>query len=176
MTTLRGDVLSRPYAIVDFGKEVGGDVTRRARRSSSGSPKVSFAFIESKQFMTSASDYSADPVGVVTETETVKVPNGTSTISPPDGRGGFRYLMVWLSGPGAVELSDLKLRFEAAPLQETCATTPAPSSAPTTSSTASGTPAPTPSSCRRSTRRPAAATRRSPVRRTTTRESATAPR
>ena len=115
-TTMRGDVLSRPYAIVDFGKEVGGDVTVRARRLS-GSPKVSFAFSESKQFMTSASDYSADPVGVVTETETVKVPNGTSTLSPPDGRGGFRYLMVWLSGPGAVELSDLKLRFEAAPLQ-----------------------------------------------------------
>lgn len=114
--TLRGDVLSRPYAIVDFGREVGGDVTVRAKKLS-GSPKVSFAFSESNQFMTSASDYSADPVGVVTETETVKVPNGTSTISPPDGRGGFRYLMVWLSGPGAVELSDLKLQFDAAPLQ-----------------------------------------------------------
>jgi hypothetical protein len=114
--TLRGDVLSRPYAILDFGREVGGDVTVRAKRLG-GSPKVSFAFSESRQFMTSASDYSADPVGVVTETETVKVPPGTSTISPPDGRGGFRYLMVWLSGPGAVELSDLRLRFEAAPLQ-----------------------------------------------------------
>ncbi len=68
---------ARPYAIVDFGKEVGGDVTVRAKKLS-GSPKVSFAFSESKQFMTSASDYSADPVGVVTETETVKVPNGTT--------------------------------------------------------------------------------------------------
>lgn len=114
--TLRGDVLSRPYVLLDFGREVGGDVTVRAKKLA-GSPKVSFAFSESKQFMTSASDYSADPVGVVTETETVKVPNGTSTISPPDGRGGFRYLMVWLSGPGAVELSDLKLEFDAAPLQ-----------------------------------------------------------
>jgi hypothetical protein len=114
--TLRGDVLSRPYAILDFGKEVGGDVTVRAKRLD-GAPKVSFAFSESKQFMTSASDYSADPVGVVTETQTVKVPAGTTTISPPDGRGGFRYLMVWLTGPGAVELSDLKLQFDAAPLQ-----------------------------------------------------------
>jgi hypothetical protein len=113
---LRGDVLGRPYAILDFGREVGGAVTVRATRLA-GAPSVAFAFSESAQFMTSASDYSADPVGVVTETQSVKVPAGTTTISPPDGRGGFRYLMVWLKGPGAVKLSDLKVQMDAAPLQ-----------------------------------------------------------
>lgn len=114
---LRGGLFSRPYVILDFGREVGGIVDVSAE-ALSGRPKLAFAFSESKQFMTSASDFSADPVGVVDETQVVSVPPHTSRLRAPQLRGGFRYLMIYLVGPGAVRLSNLRLRFTAAPQQE----------------------------------------------------------
>ncbi len=113
---LRGDLFSRPYVILDFGLEVGGTVDITTRRLD-GNPKLAFAFSESAQFMTSASDFSADPVGVVDETQVVRVPEGTTRLRAPQLRGGFRYLMLYLVGPGAVRLSDLNLHFTAAPEQ-----------------------------------------------------------
>jgi hypothetical protein len=115
--TLRGNLFGRPYVILDFGREVGGTLDVQAERLSS-SPKLAFAFSESEQFMTSASDFSADPVGVVDETQVVPVPEGSSRVKAPQLRGGFRYLMVYLDGPGAVKLSDLRLRFTAAPEEQ----------------------------------------------------------
>lgn len=114
--TISSELLGRPYVILDFGREVGGVVSVRARRLS-GVPTLDFAFSESARFMTSASDFSTDPVGVVTETQSVKVGADTSTLRPPDLRGGFRYLMLSLRGTGAVRLSDLRLHFTAAPQQ-----------------------------------------------------------
>ena len=59
---LRGDLFSRPYVILDFGLEVGGTVDITTRRLE-GNPKLAFAFSESAQFMTSASDFSPTPSG-----------------------------------------------------------------------------------------------------------------
>lgn len=115
--TITGNLFGRPYAILDFGREVGGTVDVQAERLS-GNPKLAFAFSESEQFMTSASDFSADPVGVVDETQVVPVPSGTTRVKAPQLRGGFRYLMVYLDGPGAVKLSDLKLHFTSAPAEQ----------------------------------------------------------
>jgi hypothetical protein len=115
-TELRTDLFGRPYVIYDFGREVGGTVSVKATNLG-GAPRLAFAFSESEQFMTSASDFSADPVGVVDETQVVRVPKGTSTVEAPQLRGGFRYLMLYLTGRGAVRLSDLNLHFTAAPLQ-----------------------------------------------------------
>src|SRR4051812_47147298 len=75
--TITGNLFGRPYAILDFGREVGGTLDVQAERVS-GNPKLAFAFSESEQFMTSASDFSADPVGVVDETQVVPVPEGSS--------------------------------------------------------------------------------------------------
>ena len=88
-TELRTDLFGRPYVIYDFCREVGGTVSVRARRLS-GAPRLAFAFSESEQFMTSASDFSADPVGVVDETQIVKVAPGETTLKAPQLRGGFR--------------------------------------------------------------------------------------
>ena len=173
-TELRTDLFGRPYAIYDFGREVGGTVSVRAKRLS-GAPRLAFAFSESEQFMTSASDFSADPVGVVDETQTVKVARGRDHA---EGAAAARRL----------PLPDALPRRAAAPYasptcsctsppprcRPTCAPTRAPSCPPTTSSTGSGTPGRTRSRCRRSTPRPAAATRPSRVPPTTTPRSPTA--
>jgi hypothetical protein len=116
-TTLRSDLFGRPYVVLDFGQEVGGRIELTAERLS-GKPKLALAFSEARQYMTTASDYSADPPAVATETHLFTVGPGRTVIRDPDIRGGFRYLMVYLAGPGSVRLSDLKLRFTAAPLQD----------------------------------------------------------
>jgi hypothetical protein len=118
-TTISSDLFGRPYVVLDFGQEVGGRIELTAERLS-GKPKLALAFSEAKQYMTTASDYSADPPAVATETHLLPVGPGRTVIRGAGGpfRGGFRYLMVYLAGPGSVRLSDLELEFTAAPLQE----------------------------------------------------------
>jgi hypothetical protein len=113
-TTLQSNIFGRPYVIYDFGKEVGGKVEFSAN-ATDGTPRLGLAFSESAQYMTTASDFSQDPPGVATETHYFPLQSGTQTVTDPVIRGGFRYLMVFLDSPGAVDLSGLTLHFTADP-------------------------------------------------------------
>jgi alpha-L-rhamnosidase-like protein len=108
--TLSSNIFGRPYAIFDFGREVGGQVQFTAA-DGGGPVKVGLAFSESQEYMTSASDFSEDPVGVATETHYLTVASGTTQITDPVIRGGFRYLMVFLDEPGTVNITNLRLHF-----------------------------------------------------------------
>ena len=113
-TTLASNEYGRPYVVYDFGKEVAGQVqvTADVRK---GTPRLGLAFSESPQYLTTASDYSQDPVGLATETHYLDTRPGRTAMTDPVIRGGFRYLMVFLDGPGEVRLSDLRLKFTADP-------------------------------------------------------------
>ncbi|MFB4309261.1 alpha-L-rhamnosidase C-terminal domain-containing protein [Actinomadura sp. GTD37] len=113
-TTLTSNEYGRPYVVYDFGKEVGGQVQVTADVRE-GTPKLGLAFSESAQYLTTASDYSQDPVGLATETHYLETKAGRTAMTDPVIRGGFRYLMVFLDGPGEVKLSDLRLKFTADP-------------------------------------------------------------
>ena len=58
------------------------------------------------------------PSGVVDETQVVRVPAGTTRSRRPQLRGGFRYLMLYLTGRGAVRLSDLQPALHGRPAAE----------------------------------------------------------
>jgi hypothetical protein len=108
--TLSQNFFGRPYAIFDFGREVGGQVQFTA--SNSGSPvKVGLAFSESREYLTTASDFSEDPAGVATETHYLTIGSGSTQVTDPVIRGGFRYLMIFTDQPGTVRISDLRLHF-----------------------------------------------------------------
>ena len=113
-TLLSSDIFGRPFVVYDFGREIGGKVRLKANNTA-GAPKLGLAFSESWQFMTTTSDFSGDPRGVVTETHYFDPPKGASAINDEVIRGGFRYLMVFLASPGSVTLSDLSLSFTADP-------------------------------------------------------------
>lgn len=108
-TRLSSDLFGRPYAVYDFGREVGGAM-RFQVDGVRGNPRLGLAFSESDTFMTTASDYSQDPSGVATETHYFRV-RDAGELRDPVIRGGFRYLMVFLDSPGRVDLSRLRLRF-----------------------------------------------------------------
>lgn len=112
--TFSSHIFGRPYAIYDFGREVGGQVQMSIENL--GAPtKLGLAFSESAEYMTSASDFSEDPVGVATETHYVTVPHGDTRFTDPVIRGGLRYLMVFADEPGTVRIGDLRLHFTPAP-------------------------------------------------------------
>jgi hypothetical protein len=106
---LTSNLFGKPYEILDFGHEVGGQVQFTAR--SSGQATIGLAFSESWEYMTSASDFSEDPAGVATETHYLNIASGTSQVTDPVIRGGFRYLMVFLDSPGTVKIENLTLHF-----------------------------------------------------------------
>jgi Bacterial alpha-L-rhamnosidase 6 hairpin glycosidase domain/Bacterial alpha-L-rhamnosidase C-terminal domain len=108
--TLTSNIFGRPYAIYDFGREVGGQVQFTATNSG-GPVQVGLAFSESDEYLTTASDFSADPAGVATETHYLTIQTGTTQVTDPVIRGGFRYLMVFADEPGAVRIDGLKLHF-----------------------------------------------------------------
>lgn len=85
-TTLSSDIFGRPYVVYDFGREVGGTV-RVDVDNTGGAPKVGLAYSESKQFLTTTSDFSQDPSGVATETHYFDPDPGASTIDDPVIRG-----------------------------------------------------------------------------------------
>ena len=111
--TLSAQPYGRPYAIFDFGHEVGG---RIQLTTSNPGPPVSYglAFSESWRYMTTASDMSGENPGE-TETHALTAGSGTHQVIDPVIRGGFRYLMVYLAGPGSLRISDLRLDFSPDP-------------------------------------------------------------
>src|SRR5882724_11897685 len=99
---------------LDFGKEVGGLVTLSFGSTSDANQRVGLAFSESSLYVGTSSDassggnadgaiYGAAPAG------------GSYTMPAARLRGGFRYLTVFLSTGGWVDLRDVSLQFTAAP-------------------------------------------------------------
>ncbi|HEX4787562.1 MAG TPA: hypothetical protein VH372_03810, partial [Actinospica sp.] len=101
---------------LDFGKDVGGQVTLRFADAGDASESVGLAFSESNQFVGDSSDasnggggsdgalYAAVPAG-----------GGTYTMAADKLRGGFRYLTLFLNSSGYADLDGVSLAFTAAP-------------------------------------------------------------
>lgn len=111
---LTSNLFGRPYVIYDFGREVGGQVQFTAATRGAATT-VGLAFSESAEYLTSFSDFSEDSPGVATETHYLPLSTGTSQVTDPVIRGGFRYLMVFADQPGDVTVSQLRLHFTADP-------------------------------------------------------------
>jgi len=105
--------------VLDFGKEVSGLVTLNLAGASSAGQQVGLAFSESSLYVGENSDASngtatgaAGNDGALSAT----VDGAGSYTMPTDKvRGGFRYLTVFLSSTGWVDLTAVSLAFSAAP-------------------------------------------------------------
>ena len=111
---LDASTYARPFAILDFRREVGGKVSFDV--SGVSRPlTVGLAFSDSYEYMTSVSDSACGTTGVCTETHYLRVLPGQRTVTDPDLRGGFRYLMIFLDTPGSMTISNLHVNFTADP-------------------------------------------------------------
>ena len=99
---------------LDFGKEVGGLVTLSFGSTSDASQRVGLAFSESSSYVGTSSDASSggNADGAIYGTVAA---NGSYTMPTARLRGGFRYLTVFLSSSGWIDLRAVSLAFTAAP-------------------------------------------------------------
>ena len=104
------------FVTLDFGQEVAGIVTIRFAGASDSSQQVGLAFSESSLYVgTADSDHSsggAIPDGVLYAT--ISGP-GSYTMPVDKLRGGFRYLTIFLTSNGWVDLNNVSLHFSAMP-------------------------------------------------------------
>src|SRR5256714_10164 len=98
---------------LDFGKEVGGIATL-SFGATSGGQQVGLAFTESSLFIGRVSDASngGSVDGAIFGDATT---NGTYVMPAARLRGGFRYLTIFLSTSGWVDLTGVSLNFTPAP-------------------------------------------------------------
>jgi hypothetical protein len=106
------------YLVLDFGKEVGGLVTLTFGGASGSGRQVGLAFSESSLYVGPVSDLSSGTVfsGAGTDGALYTTVNGAGTYTMPTDklRGGFRYLTVFLSSSGWVDLTGVSLAFTGA--------------------------------------------------------------
>ncbi|HEY1484480.1 MAG TPA: hypothetical protein VGF84_00165, partial [Micromonosporaceae bacterium] len=106
------------YVVLDFGKEVGGLVTLTFAGASSSGQQVGLAFTESSLYVGTLSDLSSGAAfsGTGTDGAIYATVNGAGTYTMPTDklRGGFRYLTVFLSSSGWVDLKGVSLNFTGA--------------------------------------------------------------
>ena len=136
--TSTGSRTTSPLLTLDFGKEVGGEVAVHVLSASTPAPQLHACFSESTAQMAltptqnngeaayapgcdTANIWNGYPGTAYTwdsDSHTLPVP-GTlpATVTDTQPRGGFRYLTLFLDGPGSVTLNDVSLDFQAAPLQ-----------------------------------------------------------
>jgi hypothetical protein len=102
--------------VLDFGKEVGGIVSLRFAGDSGPDQRLGLAFSESSLYVGPNSDLSSGdfsrPDGAIFATVSGA---GTYTMPAANLRGGFRYLTLFLTSPGWIDLSQVSLDFTAAP-------------------------------------------------------------
>jgi hypothetical protein len=98
---------------LDFGKEVGG-VATLSFGATSGGQRVGLAFSESSSYVGRGSDASSGdkPDGAIFGNATT---NGTYVMPAARLRGGFRYLTIFVSTSGWVDLTGVSLNFTPAP-------------------------------------------------------------
>jgi hypothetical protein len=106
------------YLVLDFGKEVGGLVTLKFAGAGGSGQQVGLAFSESSLYVGRVSDLSSGTVysGAGTDGALATTVNGAGTYTMPADklRGGFRYLTVFLSSSGWVDLNGVSLAFTGA--------------------------------------------------------------
>ena len=105
--------------VLDFGKEVGGLVTLSFAGASGAGQRLGLAFTESSLYVGQNSDASSGTVnsGPGTDGAVYATVNGAGGYTMPTDklRGGFRYLTVFLSTSGWVDLNGVSLNFTAVP-------------------------------------------------------------
>ncbi|WP_225408593.1 alpha-L-rhamnosidase-related protein [Stigmatella hybrida] len=106
---------SSALVVYDFGKEVGGLVTLRFSGASGAGQQIGLAFSESSLYIGRNSDQSSgggSPDGALYATVSGA---GTYTMPVDKLRGGFRYLTLFLTTSGWVDLTGISLNFTPAP-------------------------------------------------------------
>ncbi|MDC0710555.1 alpha-L-rhamnosidase [Stigmatella sp. ncwal1] len=101
--------------VYDFGKEVGGLVTLSFSGASGAGQQLGLAFSESSLYIGKDSDLSnggASPDGALYANVSGA---GTYTMPTDKLRGGFRYLTLFLTTSGWVDLNGISLNFTPAP-------------------------------------------------------------
>jgi hypothetical protein len=99
---------------LDFGKEVGGIATL-SFRATSGGQQIGLAFTESSLHIGRTSDASNGGGGADGAIFGNATTNGTYVMPAAKLRGGFRYLTIFLSTAGWVDLTGVSLAFSPAP-------------------------------------------------------------
>lgn len=102
------------YVTVDFGKEVAGIVTLTFAGSSDASQNVGLAFTESPNYVGTSSDASTND-GKDGAIYAAVSGAGSYTMPTDKLRGGFRYLTLFLSSSGWVDINGVSLNFTAEP-------------------------------------------------------------
>jgi hypothetical protein len=104
------------YVVLDFGQEVGGIVTLRFGNASDGAQSLALAFTESPLYIGLTSDTSNGGSGPDGSLSLSVTPHGEYVMPEAKLRGGFRYLTVGMETAGSVEVTEVSLRFTAAPM------------------------------------------------------------
>jgi hypothetical protein len=138
--TSAGGTTGSPLLIIDFGKEVAGQVSVQVTGASATRPVLHACFSESKEEMALGPEQNDGEATYAPGCDTANIWNGypgmsytwdsdshtlplssatiPGTVTDPTLRGGFRYLTLFLSSPGYVDISGVSLDFTAAPLQK----------------------------------------------------------
>lgn len=101
---------------LDFGKDVGGQVTLDFAGASDANQSIGLAFTESSRFVGDTSDSSNGGSGADGALyASVSAGAGSYTVPADKLRGGFRYLTLFLNSGGYADLDGVSLAFDAAP-------------------------------------------------------------
>jgi hypothetical protein len=136
--TSTGARTGSPLLVLDFGQEVAGKVSVRLSGASDPAPALHACFSESRRFMAGLgspndgedalapgcdtaniwSGYPGLPYTWDADSHTLTLPaGGRGTATDTQRRGGFRYLTLFLDGPGSVDVDAVSLAFTPAPHQ-----------------------------------------------------------
>ena len=128
-----------PLVTVDMGQDIGGFVSVRVLGASSQRPALHACFSESQQYLALTPTQNEGEAGFAPGCDTANINNGLpgipytydddshllavpaalpATATDTVIRGGFRYLTLFLDGPGWVDLSGASVHFTAAPAQK----------------------------------------------------------
>ncbi|HEX8008744.1 MAG TPA: alpha-L-rhamnosidase C-terminal domain-containing protein [Trebonia sp.] len=134
-----GGTTASPLLIIDFGKEVAGQVSVQVTGASATRPALHACFSESREEMALSPSQNSGEAAYAPGCDTANIWNGypglsytwdsdshtlplagatlPATVTDPTLRGGFRYLTLFLSSPGYVDIGAVSLHYTAAPLQ-----------------------------------------------------------
>jgi hypothetical protein len=135
-----GGTTDSPLLIIDFGKEVAGQVSVQVTGASATRPTLHACFSESQEEMALGPDQNDGEATYAPGCDTANIWNGypgqsytwdsdshtlplanatlPGTVTDPTLRGGFRYLTLFLSSPGYVDIGAVSLHYTAAPLEQ----------------------------------------------------------
>ncbi len=138
--TSSGHRADSPLVILDLGKEVSGPAQVRVTAASAERPELHVCYSESLQYLAQRggqndgqtahapgcdtaniwNGFPGTPYTADTDSHTLPLADAAlpALLEDPELRGGYRYLTLFLDGPGWVEVDDVAIRFTAAQGQE----------------------------------------------------------